>query len=384
MDFNLSEDQRELQQSVADFAQKEVAPRAEQLDRDGVFPTDLFQQLGALGILGIPFPEEYGGLGLGTFEAVLALEQVARADQSLAGSAMVSMATGLTLLRFGPKELIDQYLPDIVSGKHIAAIAGTEPDAGSDTAGFKTRAKLEGSQWLLNGQKAFITNPGTDITSFALVLVVTREEAGKKSFTLFLVPNGTPGYDQGELYAKLGWRSMDTRPLYFDDCKLGPEMVVGDVDGGRHVLHKGYQQARVFLATCSLGLAQASLDHALSYAKERTAFGAPIGAKQLVQKMIAEIAVKVDAARLLTYRAAWKADNGQADLKELSMAKLYATEIGTECANLAIQVHGGFGFMDECPPSRYLRDNRVCTIGDGSSEIQTMLIARELGLPVAF
>jgi len=385
MNFLLTEDQQRLQAMVAEFAQKEVAPLAEKLDREAKFPTELFQRVGKLGITAIPFEPEYGGMGLGTFEMVLALEELARADQSLAVSTMVSVATGLTLMRFGSKHLKDTYLPAVVSGEKICAIAGTEPNAGSDTAGFKTRGRNDGQKWKINGEKAFITNGGTDITSFATVLVVTGEKpGGRKSFTLFLVPTGTPGFKVGAPYRKMGWHSSDTRPLYFDDCTLGAEMIVGEVDRGRHVLHRGYQQARLFLAACSLGLAQASLDHSLTYAKERKAFGGPIGNLQLVQKMIADIALKVDTARLLVYRAAWMADNGRASLKELAMAKLYATEIGSECANLAIQVHGGWGFMDDCPVSRYLRDNRICTIGDGSSQIQSLIIARELGLEPAF
>jgi short-chain 2-methylacyl-CoA dehydrogenase len=385
MDFLLSDDQRKLQDTIWDFAQARIAPQAEKLDREGVFPTALFHELADIGVTSIPFDEKWGGLGLGTFETALALEQVARADQSLAVGAMVSIATGLTLMRFGSEEQKAKYLPDIVAGKKICAIAGTEPNAGSDTAGFRTRGRLDGDKWKISGEKAFITNAGTDISSFALVLVVTSpENAPKKSFTLFLVPNGTPGYQPGSLYRKLGWKSSDTRPLYFDNCTLGSENVVGEVDKGRLLLHKGYQQARVFLSTCSLGLAQASLDHAVAYAKERQAFGASIGKLQLIQKMVADICVKVETARMVVYRAAWLADQGKATGKDLAIAKYYATEIGSECANLAIQVHGGFGFMEECAPSRYLRDNRVCTIGDGTSQIQTLLIARELGLDVSF
>ncbi len=385
MNFLLSEDQRRLQSTVEEFARDRVAPVAEKLDRDGVFPTALFHELADIGVTSIPFAEEWGGMGLGTFEMVLALEQIARADQSLAVSAMVSVATGLTLARFGSEAQKERFLPDIVAGKKICAIAGTEPNAGSDTAGFTTRGRLENGVWRVNGEKAYITNAGTDISSFALVLVVTSPpDAAKKSFTLFLVPLGTPGFTPGEKYRKLGWRSSDTRPLYFDDCALGPEQVVGEVDKGRLLLHKGYQQARVFLATCSLGLAQGSLDLAVSYAKERRAFGGTIGKLQLVQKMIADMAVKVETARMVVYKAAWLADQGLVSGKDLAIAKYYATEIGSECANLAIQVHGGWGFMDDCPASRYLRDNRVCTIGDGASQIQTLLIARELGLDVSF
>ena len=386
MDFDLTPSQSELQETIRAFAQAEIAPRAQQLDREGEFPTDLFQKVGEMGVMSIPFDPVFGGMGLGVFDAVLAIEEIARADQSLAVSTMVSMATGLTVQRFGTQAQKEKWLPDIVSGKKICSIAGTEPDAGSDTAGFKTRAtQLDNGQWSLNGEKAFITNPGTDISTFTLVLAVSSPpEAERKQFTLFLAPNDSAGYSRGEKYSKLGWRSSDTRPLYFDDCQLGEDNIVGGVHGGRYVLHKGYQAARLFLSACSLGLAQASFDHAVSYAKERQAFGGPLGRLQLIQEMIAKMALKVESARLVTYRAAWKVDQGHDDLMALSMAKLHATEVGSEVANMAIQVHGGFGFMDDCPPSRYLRDNRVCTIGDGSSQIQTLLIARECGLDVSF
>lgn len=386
MHFDLTPEQKELKQTIHDFAQAEIAPRAEELDRNAEFPVDLFQRVGEMGVHAIPFPEELGGMGLGVFEAVLALEEIARADQSLAVSVMVSMATGLTVSRFGTEEQKRTWLPDIVTGKKICSIAGTEPNAGSDTGGFKTRAsQLDNGQWSLSGEKAFITNPGTEISTFTLILAVTSpKEAEKKQFTLFLTPNDAKGYTRGKGYNKMGWKSSDTRPLYLDDCQLGEEAVVGPVHGGRYVLHKGYQAARLFLSACSLGLAQASLDHAINYAKERQAFGASIGRLQLIQQLVAQMALKVDTARLLTYRAAWQVDQGIDDLGALSMAKLHATEVGSEVANMAIQVHGGWGFMDDCPPSRYLRDNRICTIGDGSSQIQTLLIARACGLDVAF
>jgi alkylation response protein AidB-like acyl-CoA dehydrogenase len=386
MNFDLTPDQIALQERIREFAQAEIAPRAEQLDRDGVFPADLYRKLGDLGVMSIPFPEDLGGMGLGVFEATLAIEEIARADQSLAVSAMVSIATGLTVARFGTDQQKREWLPDIVAGKKMCSIAGTEPDAGSDTAGFKTRAtEIEPGMWSLSGEKAYITNPGTEISSFAIILAVSSpKDAATKKFTLFLVPSDAPGYSRGEKYRKMGWRSSDTRPLYLDDCRLPESAIVGKLHGGRWVLHKGYHAARLFLSACSLGLAQASLDHSIKYAKERQAFGGSLGRLQLIQQMIAQMAVKVDSARLVTYRAAWEVDEGRDNMMALSMAKLLATETGSEVANMAIQIHGGWGFMDDCPVSRYLRDNRVCTIGDGSSQIQTLLIARECGLEVSF
>jgi short-chain 2-methylacyl-CoA dehydrogenase len=386
VDFLLNDEQRKLQDSVADFCRNEVAPGAEARDREGQFPTALFLKLAELGVTAIPHSPDYGGLGLGTFEMVLALEQIARADQSLAVTTMVNAACSLTFSRFASDELKQAWLPDVVAGRKICSLAGTEPQAGSDTAGSTTRAQLRpDGAWIINGEKAYITNPGTEISSFTMVMAVTSSDgAAKKEFTLFHVPTGTRGYEIGSSYRKMGWRSSDTRPLYFQDCRVSDKAVIGGVGKGRLITHRGFQQARVFLGACSLGLAQGSLDHALQYAKARRAFGATIGKLQLVQQMIADMAVKIEAARMLVYRAAWLADQGQATLKDLAMAKYYATEIGTECANLAVQVHGGWGFMDDCPPSRYLRDNRICTIGDGSSQIQVLLIARELGLDVAF
>jgi len=386
MNFDLTPEQRELQETIRDFAAREVAPRAETLDREARFPVDLVQRVGEMGVMSIPFPKELGGLGLGVFEAVLAIEELARADQSLAVTTMVSMATGLTVARFGTDDQKARWLPDIIAGRRICSIAGTEPDAGSDTAGFKTRAsRLDNGQWSLNGEKAYITNAGTPISDFTLILAVTSpKDAARKQFTLFLVPNDAPGYARGALYNKMGWKSSDTRPLHLDDCQLGDDAIVGAENGGRWVLHKGYQAARLFLSACSLGLAQSSLDHAIDYAKTRQAFGGSLGRLQMIQDMIATMALKVDSARLVTYRAAWQVDQGIEDLGALSMAKLHATETGSEVANMAIQVHGGWGFMDDCAPSRHLRDNRICTIGDGSSQIQKLLIARACGLDVTF
>ncbi|HNT40063.1 MAG TPA: acyl-CoA dehydrogenase family protein [Rubrivivax sp.] len=385
MDFELSPDQRRLQELVADFARREIEPQAERLDREGVFPTALFRQLGELGVTAIPFAPEYGGMGLGTLEMALAIEQIAIADQSLAVTTMVSIATGLILQRFGTPEQKARWLPDLVKGQALGALAGTEPQAGSDTASFTTRATRVPGGWAINGQKAYITNAGTDISTIALTLAATSEPgAERKSFTLFIVPRGTPGYTQGEPYRKMGWRSSDTRPLYYDDCRVGEDAILGKEDEGRHLLHKGYQQARVFLAHCSLGLAEASLRRSVAYANERKAFGGTIGKLQMIQELVAQMAVKVDAARLLAYRAACMGDQGTATIRELAMAKYYCTEIGSQVADAAIQVHGGWGFMDDCAVSRYYRDNRICTIGDGSSQIQQLLIARSLGLDVRF
>ena len=385
MNFELTPDQLEIQARVGEFADREIAPIAERLDREAAFPYDLYRQLGELGIPALPFAEEFGGLGLGTFDMALAIEQIAKRDQTLAVTMMVSVSAGLIIQRFGTAEQKARYLPDIVAGKALGALAGTEADAGSDTAGFKTRGVRGADDWIINGSKAYITNAGTEISSVALTLAVTTPaDAAKKEFSLFAVPRGTAGYAQGEPYRKMGWRSGDTRPLYFDNCTVPHAAMIGGEGQGRLLLHRGYQQARVFLSACSLGLADGALDISVKYANERRAFGKTIGGHQLVQEMCAQMAVKVEAARMLTYRAAWLADKGAASVKDLAYAKYFACETGTEVANMAVQIHGGWGFMDDCPASRYLRDNRICTIGDGSSQIQLQLIARGLGLDVQF
>lgn len=387
MSFELTQDQKNLVQTVREWAQSEVAPIAYELDQRAEFPSDLYVKMNKeIGIAAIPFKEEHGGLGLGILDMSLAIEELARADQTLALTTMVAVATGLTLQSFGSDMQKQNYLPDIVAGRAIGSIAGTEPQAGSWTAGFKTRAnKAASGKWSISGEKAFITNSGADITSYNLVCAVTSpKDAAKTSMTLFLVPAGTPGVTIGKSYDKLGWRSSDTHPIFLDGAEVGDELIVGKEGDGRYIVHKTYQSARCFLSACALGLSQACLDHSIAYAKDRQAFGRSLGGLQLIQKMIADMAVKVETSRLLARQAAVKADQGTASILELAMAKYYCCETSSEVADLALQVHGGWGFMNDCPVSRYLRDTRITRIGDGSSQIQSMIIAKELGLDVTF
>lgn len=387
MTFELTQDQKNLQNTVREWAQAEVAPIAYELDQRAEFPSELYLKMNReIGIASIPFKEEHGGLGLGILDMSLAIEELARADQTLALTTMVAVATGLTLQTFGNKLQKEKYLPDIVAGRAIGSIAGTEPQAGSWTAGFKTRAnKVANGNWSISGEKAFITNSGADITSYNLVCAVTSpKDAEKSSMTLFLVPAGTPGVEIGKSYDKLGWRSSDTHPIYLNGAEVGDDMIVGKEGDGRYIVHKTYQSARCFLSACALGLSQACLDHSIAYAKDRQAFGRSLGGLQLIQKMIADMAVKVETSRLLARQAATKADQGTASILELAMAKYYCCETSSEVADLALQVHGGWGYMNDCPVSRYLRDTRITRIGDGSSQIQSMIIAKELGLDVTF
>ncbi|NJO34337.1 MAG: hypothetical protein HC869_15620, partial [Rhodospirillales bacterium] len=296
VDFLLSDDQKKLQDSIAEFARERIAPQAEARDREARFPVELFQELGRMGVTAIPFGPEWGGLGLGVFDAALALEEIARADQSLAVSAMVSMATGLTLSRFGSKALKERYLPDIVAGRRICAIAGTEPNAGSDTAGFKTTARRAANNgWVLNGEKAFITNSGTEITSFALVLAVTSPAAAeRKSFTLFAVPAKAPGFATGEPYRKMGWRSSDTAELYLDNLHVPHDALLGEEGKGFRYILDGMNAERILVASDSLGDARWFTEKAVAYAGQRVIFGKPIGANQGVQFPIAKAHVNIE------------------------------------------------------------------------------------------
>lgn len=387
MSFELTQDQKNLQNTVREWAQAEVAPIAYELDQKAEFPSELYLKMNReIGLSSIPFKEEHGGMGLGILDMSLAIEELARVDQTLALTTMVAVATGLTLQTFGSQIQKEKYLPDIVAGRAIGSIAGTEPQAGSWTAGFKTRAhKVNNGNWSISGEKAFITNSGADITSYNLVCAVTStKDAEKTSMTLFLVPAGTPGVTIGKSYDKLGWRSSDTHPIYLDGAEVPDEFIVGKEGDGRYIVHKTYQSARCFLSACALGLSQACLDHSIAYAKDRQAFGRTLGGLQLIQKMIADMAVKVETSRLLARQAAVKADQGTASILELAMAKYYCCEMSSEVADLALQVHGGWGYMNDCPVSRYLRDTRITRIGDGSSQIQSLIIAKELGLDVTF
>jgi len=386
MDFGLSGERRAMQASVREWAQRELAPRAYELDRAGAFPAELYQKCNRdLGVAAIPFPERYGGMGLGMLDMAIVIEELARFDQSFALTLMVSVALGKMLDTFGTEPQKERFLPGIAAGTALGAGAGTEPQAGAWTAGFKTRAERHGAEWVINGEKAFITNCGTDITSCVAVCAVTSEPgAPTPHMTMFLVPRGTPGMEIGASYDKLGWRSSDTHPIYFDNLRVGNDALLGTVGQGRHILHKGYHNGRILISALAVGLAQGCLDQAVGYAKEREAFGRRIGGFQLVQKTVADIAVKAETARLIARKAAWSYDTGTLDEYTMSISKYYGAEAASECADLAIQVHGGYGFMNECPPSRYWRDTRIVRIGDGTSQIQVLLIAKALGLDVDF
>ena len=379
MDFELSPEQEQFRTVVRDFAAAEIAPHAEAWDRDHVFPVGTVRAMGDLGLFGLPFPEEYGGSGADLTTLCVAIEEVARVDQSLAVTLEAAVGLGATpIFRFGTEEQRRRWLPDLCAGRSLAAFGLTEPEAGSDAGAARTRADLDGGDWVVNGEKAFITNSGTPIT--ALVNVTARTGPGEVS--IILVPAGTPGLEVQPAYRKMGWHASDTHGLVFTDCRVPAGNLLGERGRGMAQFLAVLDEGRVALAALALGVIEACLAASTSYAKDRSAFGRPIGANQAIAFKCADLAVAADAARFLTYRAAWLRDTGRPFRREAAIAKLYATEAAVTATREATQVFGGYGFMDETPVSRYYRDAKVLEIGEGTSEVQRLVISRSLGLPV--
>jgi short-chain 2-methylacyl-CoA dehydrogenase len=381
MDFDLTDEQRLLRDTVRDFARQEVAPVAEELDRTKTFPYELVAKMGELGLMGIPFPEEYGGGGADTLAYALAVEELTRIDSSVAitMAAHISLGT-MPIHLWGTDEQKDDWLPQLCSGKKLAAFGLTEPEAGSDAGNTQTRATLEGGEWVVNGAKQFITNTGTDISGCVTITAVTGRDNGQKEISNIIVPNGTPGYEPGEPYRKMGWNASDTRPLTFDDCRV-PE---GNLLGGRGEGFKHFLQildgGRIGVAAMGVGLAQGALDEAISYSKERQAFGQPIGKFQAIQAKIADISAQLEAARLLVYRAAILKDRGEPFTLTAAQAKLLTGRLAVRATEEAVQIHGGYGYIEEYPVCRFYRDAKILTIGEGTDEVQQMVIARQLGV----
>jgi short/branched chain acyl-CoA dehydrogenase len=379
VDFELSPEQEQFRTVVRDFATAEIGPHAEAWDRDHVFPVETVLAMGDLGLFGLPFPEEYGGSGADLTTLCVAIEEVARVDQSLAVTLEAAVGLGATpIFRFGTEEQRQRWLPDLCAGRLLAAFGLTEPEAGSDAGAARTRADLDGDEWVINGEKAFITNSGTPIT--ALVNVTARTGPGEVS--TILVPAGTPGLDVQAPYRKMGWHASDTHALVFTDCRVPTGNLLGERGRGMAQFLAVLDEGRVALAALALGVIEACLAASTAYAKDRSAFGRPIGANQAIAFKCADLAVAADAARFLTYRAAWLRDTGRPFKREAAIAKLYATEAAVSATREATQVFGGYGFMDETPVSRYYRDAKVLEIGEGTSEVQRLVISRSLGLPV--
>jgi alkylation response protein AidB-like acyl-CoA dehydrogenase len=376
MDFLLSDDHGAIQELVRDFARNEIAPVAEELDREKRFPYEIVGKLGELGLMGIPFPEEHGGGGGDTLAYALAVEELARVDSSVAITLCAHTSLGTQpIALFGTDEQRERWLPDLCSGRKLGAFGLTEPEAGSDAGNVRTRATLADGSWTVNGAKQFITNAGTDISG----VVTITARTGEDEISNIVIENGTPGYEQGEPYRKMGWNASDTRPLTFTDCVVPEEHLLGPRGNGfkqfLHILDIG----RIGVAAMGVGLAQGALDEALSYAKERKAFGRSISSFQAIQGKLADMATEIEATRLLTYKAALLKDRGANFTLTAAQAKLKSGRLAVRCSEEAVQIHGGYGYIEEYPVCRFYRDAKILTIGEGTDEIQQMVIARALG-----
>src|SRR5579884_3977445 len=381
MDFTLNEEQLAIRDTCREFAEQEIKPRAEEMDRTGKFPYDLVRKMGELGLLGLPFPEEYGGAGADFLSYCIAIEEIARGDAAVAITMEAHTSLGaMPFYLFGTKEQKERYLPPLASGQQLWAFGPTEPEAGSDSAGTRTRAVLRAAAWPINGSKAFITNAGTDMTGGVTITAVTGTRPdGRNEITNIIIPKGTPGYIIGNPYKKMGWKASDTRPLTFEDCVVPEENMLGQRgEGFKHFMHI-LDAGRIAIAALSVGLAQACLDEALSYAKVRKQFGKPISSFQAIQFKLADMDTEIELARLMYYKAAWLHMQGKPFRREAAIAKLFASETAKRAADQAVQIHGGYGFMDEFPVSRYWRSVKINEIGEGTSEVQRMVIAKHLG-----
>jgi short-chain 2-methylacyl-CoA dehydrogenase len=383
VDFRLGEEQEALRKTVEDFARKVVAPRAEHYDETGEFPYDIVAQMGQMGLFGLPFPEEYGGMGGDYFALCIALEELARIDSSVAITLEAGVSLGaMPIYRFGTEEQRQQWLPDLAAGRKLAAFGLTEAGGGSDAAGAtRTTARLEDDHWVINGTKTFITNSGTDITSFVTVTAVTGERPdGRKEISAILVPAGTPGFTVAPKYSKVGWRASDTRELSFSDVRVPASNLVGERGRGFAQFLSTLDEGRIAIAALAVGLAQGCVDECVRYAADRTAFGHNIGHFQAIQFKIADMEAKAHTARLAYYDAASRMLAGLPFKKQAAIAKLHASTIAVDNARDATQIFGGYGFMNEYPVARHWRDAKILEIGEGTSEVQRMVIARELGV----
>jgi len=386
VNFDLSDEQKQIRDLCHEFADEVVAPAAEELDRESRFGYDIVRQMGELGLFGLPFPEEVGGQGGDFLSYCIAIEEISRADAGVGITLEAAVSLGAApIFNFGTREQKEAYLPDLLAGEKLWAFGLTEPDAGSDAGGTKSRAELVDGCWVINGSKQFITNSVTDITAGVTITVLTAKSAGTRGeISAIMVPQGTPGYTVEKSYRKLGWHSSDTHPLTFQDCRVPEANILGRRGGGyRQFLHT-LAGGRVAIAALSVGLAQACLDASLAYAKERRQFGKPISSFQAIQFKLADMAMEVELARTLTYKAAcayeYTGESSPEFRKLAAMAKLFASETSKRATDQAVQIHGGNGFMEEYPVARYYRDVKVNEIGEGTSEVQRMLIARELGI----
>ena len=374
--FDLDEDTKLLQRTVREFAVGEIAPVAAELDRTKAFPYELVAQMGELGWMGIPFPEEVGGGGGSTLQYAVAVEELTRVDSSVAITMCAHTSLGVQpIYLFGDDEQKARLLPDLCAGRRLGAFGLTEPDAGSDASNVKTRASLDADGWVIDGAKQFITNAGTDISGHVTITART----GDGEISNLIIENGTPGYSQGEPYRKMGWNASDTRPLSFDGCRVPTGNLLGPRGQGFRQFLQILDGGRIGVAAMGVGLAQGALDEALKYAKQRQAFGQAISKFQTIQAKLADMATEIEAARLLTYKAAVLKDQGRSFTLTAAQAKLKTGRLAVRASEEAVQIHGGYGYIEEYPVCRFYRDAKILTIGEGTDEVQQMVIARALG-----
>jgi short-chain 2-methylacyl-CoA dehydrogenase len=377
LSFDLADEHRLFRDTVRQFAEGEIGPQAEQLDREGRFPLDLVARAAELGLMGIPIAPEFEGGGADTLAYAIAIEELARVDQSFAITVAAHTSLGTQPINlFGSDEQRRRWLPQLASGRRLAAFGLTEPGAGSDAGATRTTARLEGGEWVVDGAKMFITNAGTEIS--ALVTITAR--TGPDEISNIVIENGTAGYTQSAPMKKMGWRSSDTRELVFAGCRVPEDHLLGRRGAGFRQFLEILDGGRISVAALGLGAAQGAYEMSLAYAREREQFGRPIGRFQAIQFKLADMATEIEAARNLVYKAAWLKDMGRDFAQVAAMAKLYTGELSRRVCNEAVQIHGGYGFMDEYPVSRFYRDQKVLEIGEGTNEVQRMVIARGLGL----
>ncbi|MEU1746939.1 acyl-CoA dehydrogenase family protein [Micromonospora arida] len=382
MDFRLTDEQAALRESVREFAREVIAPVIAEHYEQHTFPYEVIRQMGKMGLFGLPFAEEHGGMGGDYFALCLALEELARVDSSVAITLEAAVSLGaMPIYRFGTEEQKATWLPRLLSGEALAGFGLTEPGTGSDAAGTQTRAVLDGDEWVINGSKAFITNSGTDITAMVTVTAVTGTNPdGSKELSTIIVPTGTPGFTVAPGYSKVGWTASDTHELTFDDCRVPAANLLGARGRGFAQFLRILDEGRIAIAALAVGLAQGCVDESIKYAKERHAFGRAIGTNQAIQFKIADMELKAHTARLAYYDAAARMLAGEQFKRQAAIAKLHASTIAVDNAREATQIHGGYGFMNEYPVARFWRDSKILEIGEGTSEVQRMIIARDLGL----
>ena len=381
MNFDLTEEQNLIRETVRDFAEREVKPLAKELDEKAGFSYDLTRKMGELGLFGMYLPEKYGGQGLDTLSYIIAVEELARIDGSQAATLAAHNSLGIgPLYYFGTEEQKMKYLPRLCTGQALWGFGLTEPNAGSDSRGTKTTAVIQNGEWVINGSKIFITNGSCDFSMGSTVQAVTKVlENGKKEFTTIIVDKGTPGFKQVTMHGKMMWRASDTAELYFDDCRVPENHLLGKVGEGSHIMLSTLDNGRLSIAAMGLGNAQGAFELALQYANERKQFGKPISKFQVNAFKLADMATKIELARNLLYKACWLKDTGKPFAKEAAMSKLYCSEIAKQVSDEAVQIHGGYGLMKDYDVERFYRDQRLLQIGEGTSEIQRLVISRYIG-----